>query len=97
MLKLDTVKMALPDLIFIILTLVIIIFILIHLYLALGLLSPELNISIDRKIRKVLKKPAIIILDPWYIRKRNIKWILWLNILFFITAFLIIFILKSIA
>jgi len=48
--------------------------ILIDLYLTLGWISPDLSIRIEQKIRKsLLNKQPIIILDPWYISRRNSK------------------------
>jgi hypothetical protein len=57
------------------------IFILIDLYLAVGWIPPDLAIRIDQRIRKFLRKPPIIVLDPWYIRKRNARWFVWLLVL----------------
>jgi hypothetical protein len=57
------------------------VFILIDLYLALGWISPDLSIRVDQRIRKILNKPPVIILDPWYIRKRNFKWFIWIYVL----------------
>jgi hypothetical protein len=59
-----------------------IVFLLIDIYLALGLISPDLSVRIDHKLRKLLNKPAVIILDPWYIRNRNVKWFVIVVILF---------------
>jgi hypothetical protein len=66
--------------------------ILIAIYLALGLISPELGISIDIKIRKALRRQPVIVLDPWYIRKRNAKWLFWLIVLFQVIIFASIYI-----
>ena len=55
--------------------------ILIALYLAIGLISPELGIRIDIRIRKALNRPPVIILDSWYIRRRNGKLLIWLIVL----------------
>jgi hypothetical protein len=57
-------------------------FLLIDIYLALGWISPHLSIRIDQRIRKLLRKPPVIILDPWYIRKRNAKWFVLIVVLF---------------
>ena len=66
--------------------------ILMDLYLALGTIFPELSIRIDQKIRKALNKPPIIILNPWYIRKRNSKWFIWIFFLSHVVIFAIVFI-----
>ena len=66
--------------------------ILMDLYLALGTLFPELSIRIDQKIRKALNKPPIIILDPWYIRKRNSKWFIWIFVLSHVVIFAVVLI-----
>jgi hypothetical protein len=66
--------------------------ILIDLYLAIGWISPDLSIRIDQKIRRALNKPPIIILDPWYIRKRNSKWFIWIIFLSHVVIFAIVFI-----
>ncbi len=64
--------------------------ILMDLYFAIGAIHPELSIRIDQIIRKILNKPPIIILDPWYIRNRNSKWFIGLLLLshavFFVIA-----------
>jgi hypothetical protein len=66
--------------------------ILMDLYLALGTIFPELSIRIDQKIRKALNKPPMIILDPFYIRKRNSKWFIWIFVLSHVVIFTIVFI-----
>jgi len=66
--------------------------ILIAIYLALGLISPKLGISIDIKMRKVLRRQPVIVLDPWYIRKRNAKWLVWLIVLSQVIIFASIYI-----
>ena len=71
-------------------------FILIDIYLALGIIFPELNIKIEQKIRKALNKPPIIILDPWYIRERNSKWVIWIFALSLVFIFAILFIIRLI-
>ena len=64
---------------------------LIDVYLLLGIISPELNIKIDQKIRKAFNKPPVIILDPWDIRRRNIKWFIWIFVLSNLLVFAIIY------
>jgi hypothetical protein len=65
---------------------------LVGLYLALGTIFPELGIRIDQKIRKALKKPPVIILNPWYILIRNTKWSVWYFVLSYVIIFAIVFI-----
>jgi len=88
MIEAYTIQLALAGLM-IVLCFVII---LIDLYLALGWISPDLSIRIDQKIRKALNKPPIIILDLWYIRKRNSKWFIWIFFLSHVVIFAIVFI-----
>jgi hypothetical protein len=75
-LDISTIQMALAVLMIVLCAF----FILIDLYLALGWISPYLSIRVDQRIRKVLNKPAVIILDPWYIRKRNFKLFIWVYV-----------------
>jgi hypothetical protein len=75
-LDISTIQLALAVLMIVLCA----VFILLDLYLALGWISPDLSMRIDRRIRKALNKPPVIILDPWYIPKRNFKLFVWIYV-----------------
>jgi len=87
-----TIKMALAALMIVLCA----VFMVIDVYIALGLISPKLSIRIEQRARKALNKPPVIILDPWYIRQRNMKWLIWVFVLSFVILFAITFIVVSI-
>jgi len=60
----------------------------IGLYLVVGIINPDSNIHLERWIRRIFKKPPIIIIDSTYIQKRNIK--LYIRILLPMTVFIIV-------
>lgn len=68
--------------------------ILINLYLLIGVIFPNLSISVDIKIRRFFNRPPVIILDPSYIRKRNMKWSIGIFLLFQGIIFVSIYILR---
>ena len=87
----ETIQIALAGLIIVLCPVII----LIDLYLALGWFFPDLSIRIEQKIRRsLLNKPPVIILDPWYIPKRNFKLFAWVfvssHVLILAIAFIII-------
>jgi hypothetical protein len=63
-------------------------------YLIVGLISPDLNLDIEHKIRKYFRrKSSVIFVDPRsYIRQRNTRLIIW-SILIVSTSKLIIYVL----